>query len=80
MEATHAARRLLSSHPDYEALNGLQMMLCHAHNPHLACHNREWLDIEPLLMPSLIDALKTALGDLMDAGNFVDFKAAWARS
>ncbi len=77
MEAQYAVRRLFSSHPDYAEMNQLQTMLCHAYNPHLICHDSEWMDIEPLLITPLVNALKTALGELMDEGNFRDFVASW---
>jgi hypothetical protein len=80
MELDYALRSLPRSHPDYKEMNRLQTMLCCAYNSHLACRNPELMDMEPLLMPSLIYALKTAQGDLMDAGNFRDFRAVWARS
>ncbi len=76
MESDYALRRLLKSHPDYKEMNRLQTMLCCAYNSHLVCHQPDRMDIEPLLIPSLIYALKTAQGDLMDAGNFTDVKAA----
>ncbi len=69
----YASRRLTSSHPDYEELNRIQMMLCYAYNPHLAMQDPNEMDIDPLLIPSLIDTLKTAQGELMDDGNFKQF-------
>ncbi len=79
MESDYALRSVVRSHPDYRELNWLQTLLCYAYNSHLTCPIPERMDIEPLLRPSLINTLKTAQGDLMDAGNFGDFKAAWAR-
>ncbi len=78
MEAQYAVRRVCGSHPDYREMNQLQMMLCYAYNPHLACRDAEQMDIEPMLISSLVFTLKTALGELMDAGNFRDFVAAYA--
>ncbi len=80
MESNYAARRLLSSHPDYQELNRVQMMLCYAYNPHLAFGQPENMDIEPVMMPALIRDLKRAQGSMMDDGNFAEFRAAWARS
>ncbi len=54
------------------------MMLCYAYNPHLVNHEPERMDIEPPLIPSLIDTLKTAQGELMEEGNWKDFHTAWA--
>ncbi len=78
MNQTYAPRRLTSSHPDYAELNRIQMMLCYAYNPHLAIHDADEMDIDPELIPAIIDTLKTAQGELMDDGNFEDFRAAWA--
>ncbi len=78
MEAQHAARRVYSSHPDYQELNNLQTMLCHAYNPHLASQPPERMDVDESVVESLIQTLKTALGELMDEGNFKEFEAAWA--
>ncbi len=74
---TYASRHMTSSHPDYAEMNRIQMMLCYAYNPHLVIHEPEQMDIEPLLIPSLIDTLKTAQGELMEEGNFKDFQVAW---
>ncbi len=80
MESNYASRHLLGSDPDYQELNRLQMMLCYAYNPQLAIRDPERMDIEPLMIPSLIHDLKRAMGQLMDEGNFREFRAAWSRS
>ncbi len=79
MESSYAVRRLLSSDPDDQELNRLQMILCYAYNPQLAISDPERLDVEPQMIPVLIHELKQAQGQLMDDGNFRDFAAAWAR-
>ncbi len=78
MESKYATRRLVKSDPDFQEMNRLQNMICYAYNPQLIWHDKETMDIEPLMMPTLIDTLKTAQGDLMDRGNFEVFRAAWA--
>ncbi len=78
MNQAYASRHLTSSHPDYAEMNRIQMMLCYAYNPHLVVHDPNEMDIDQALIPSLIDTLKTAQGELMDEGNFRDFQVAWA--
>ena len=80
MENGYAIRRLRKSDPDYKEMNRIQMMLCYAYNPHLALHQPERMDVEPILVRSLIHDLKQVQGNLMDDGNFREFEAAWARS
>ncbi len=75
----YASRHLTGSHPDYAEMNRIQMMLCYAYNPHLAVHDPAELDVDPVLVPALIDTLETAQGELMDDGNFKDFEAAFTR-
>ncbi len=77
LKQTYASRHLVSSDPEYGEMNRLQMMLCHAYNPHLAVQSPEMMDIDPVLIPSLIDTLKSAQGDLMEDGNWRDFQTAW---
>ncbi len=78
MESDYVARRVVKSDPDYKELNKLQMMLCHAYNPHLITHNDDFMDMDPVMIPSLIQTLKRAQGELMDDGNFRAFREVWA--
>lgn len=66
-QVTHAPRRLLPSHPDYQNLNNLQTLLHVAVNAHMyPFHN----DIDPLMLPVVIANLKEHIGNVMDEGNF----------
>jgi hypothetical protein len=80
-----STRSVTASHPDYERLNELTMMLVYAKNPHMVFsytgENGKALphDLQPLEIAAMICLIETDLEKELEGGAFADYinSAAW---